>query len=223
MLASSGGAIGKLPLHVESSFWYSSVRMESCPSPRLLEGSRIKLLKLLGRYRGGDAADQDCAERVKALVASEADCALRSCMPGHLTGSAWVVNGGGDKALLLHHAKLRRWIQPGGHADGDFDLMRVAQREASEESGLASIKAVNAEIFDLDIHQIPARGEVPEHLHFDLRFLFRADESEPLRANEESFGLRWVPLQELAQLSDELSVHRMRDKWLALAAAAITS
>lgn len=93
---------------------------------------------------------------------------LRSNLAGHFTGSAWLVSGDGQRALLMHHRKLNRWLQPGGHADGDTDLARVALREAEEESGLSEL-VVEPDIFDLDRHRIPARGEEPEHWHYDAR------------------------------------------------------
>ena len=116
--------------------------------------------------------------------------------------------------LLTHHRKLGRWLQLGGHADGDADLAQVALREAEEESGLVDL-VVHADIFDIDRHAIPARGSEPEHWHYDVRFVVRAAGSEDFAISEESLALAWKPVAEIAAdpASDE-SLRRMATKWL---------
>jgi 8-oxo-dGTP pyrophosphatase MutT (NUDIX family) len=148
-------------------------------------------------------------ERLIAFVESEPNCAERAHSFGHLTGSAWVVNKERTKVLLLHHRKLNRWMQTGGHADGEFDLLSVAVREAKEESGLQRIDPVSGAVFDVDIHEIPPFKDIPAHYHFDVRFLLEGDEEEPLVQNEESNGVAWVDLNEIAAYTDEESVLRM--------------
>lgn len=119
------------------------------------------------------------------------DALHRSCRPGHLTGSGFVVDPSAGKVLLILHRKLGRWLQPGGHADGDGLLSRVAYREILEETGLADV-VVLSPAFDIDIHAIPARGADPEHLHLDLRFLAVASASGALNPNHETGGARWL-------------------------------
>ena len=138
----------------------------------------------------------------------------RSNRAGHFTGSAWLVSADGRRALLTHHRKLDRWLQPGGHADGDTDLARVALREAEEESGLRDL-LVEGSIFDLDRHLIPARGDEPAHWHYDVRYVVRAMGSEAFAVSEESHALAWRDIAELASdaVLDE-SVRRMAGKWL---------
>jgi 8-oxo-dGTP pyrophosphatase MutT (NUDIX family) len=148
-------------------------------------------------------------ERLIAFVESEPACAERANSFGHLTGSAWVVNKERTKALLLHHRKLNRWMQTGGHADGELDLLSVALREAKEESGLKRIEPVSHAIFDVDIHEIPPFKEIPAHYHFDVRFLLEGDEAEPLVHNEESNEVAWVELEEIASYTTEKAVLRM--------------
>lgn len=177
------------------------------------EERRKLLIAALTRYEGNSPEESTAAARIRELVEREPRCAERDCFPAHLTGSAWVVNRAGDKALLLHHAKLQKWLQPGGHADGDFDLLRVALREAAEESGLTSLRSCSLEIFDVDIHPIPAQGSTPDHLHYDVRFLLMADEQEQLEESDESRGLQWVLLDDLERLTEEPSVTRLREKW----------
>src|SRR5579859_1374523 len=101
---------------------------------------------------------------------------LREALEGHFTGSAWLVSADGERVLVTHHRKLGRWLQLGGHADGDSDLARVALREAEEESGLTGL-SVEPDVFDLDRHRIPARAQDPEHWHYDVRYVVRAGAS----------------------------------------------
>ncbi|MEO6687974.1 MAG: NUDIX hydrolase [Dokdonella sp.] len=148
-------------------------------------------------------------------MSEHADAASRQRLPGHLTGSAWLVSADGQRVLLTHHRKLDRWLQLGGHADGDPDLARVALREAEEESGLADL-IVEPAIFDIDRHSIPARGDEPEHWHYDVRYVVRTTTSETFAVSDESHALAWRDIGELAtdgKVND--SVRRMARKWLA--------
>jgi len=124
---------------------------------------------------------------------------LRERLAGHFTGSAWLVSADGARVLLMHHRKLDRWLQPGGHADGDADLAAVALREAEEETGLRDLH-VESGIFDIDAHRIPARGDVPEHTHYDVRYVIRTHGSEVPQGNAESLALAWV---DIAALRDD--------------------
>ena len=147
------------------------------------------------------------------LIKKYPDCANRSLKHAHLTGSAWIVNDEASYALMTHHLKLNRWLQLGGHADGDFNIKNVALREVKEESGLASIKIVDSKIFDIDIHKIPERKNEPAHEHFDIRYLMHADQSEPISKNHESKEISWIPLNKLDELtSNNRSILRMAKK-----------
>ena len=141
------------------------------------------------------------------------DCFQRTHLPGHITGSSWIVNADRSKTLLVHHAKLHKWVQPGGHADGEENILNVALREAEEETGLTNLKSFNT-IFDLDIHLIPSRKDFPEHFHYDIRFLVEGDESEKIVVSDESHDVKWVSLNDLENFTKERSVLRMKDKVL---------
>ncbi len=143
------------------------------------------------------------------FIAAYPDCLSRSCLEGHLTASAWVVDAERTRVLLTHHRKLNLWIQLGGHADGEADLLAAALREVREESGLTRVRAVSAEVFDVDRHRIPARKTEPEHWHFDVRFLIEADPAEPVVVSDESHDVAWVPLADVTRLNAEDSVARM--------------
>ena len=138
----------------------------------------------------------------------------RSHPSGHFTGSAWLVDARGHRVLLTHHRKLDRWLQLGGHADGDTNLARVALREAEEESGLRDL-IVEPAIFDLDRHLIPARGNEPAHWHYDVRYVVRATGDETFAVNHESHALAWRDIEQFAADPDfDESMRRMAGKWL---------
>lgn len=152
--------------------------------------------------------DHEREQILSLLTEHGAALADRTTMPGHLTGSALVVNHSGTHVLLLFHSKLQRWLQPGGHADGDHDLAAVALREATEETGIDGL-AVLLPAVDVDIHRIPALGDMDSHLHLDLRFVVVAPEGAIPHKNHESEALRWVTPQELADMTDEAGLVRL--------------
>jgi 8-oxo-dGTP pyrophosphatase MutT (NUDIX family) len=157
-------------------------------------------------------------ERMIALLDGTPDCFVRSSFPAHFTGSALIVSAAGDRALLHHHRKLDRWMQFGGHCDGDENVLRVAQREALEESGIEGLIVASARPFDLDIHAIPAKGGEPAHEHFDIRYVLIAPEGATGVASEESVELRWFTPDGMAALPLDAGLQRMLEKWRALRA-----
>ncbi len=169
------------------------------------------VLALLRRHAAKSLAAHEAAMVADTIrfVEAQEDCLLRSCALGHLTGSAWIVDPARTRTLLTHHRKLDKWLQLGGHADGDPELPAVALREAREESGLTRLRAVTAEIFDVDRHRIPERKNEPAHYHYDLRFMFEADPIEPLAISDESHDLAWVDLAQVTVLNAEESMARM--------------
>ena len=174
--------------------------------------NRTDLLARLEAHMPRNAHETAMLARVRRFVEEHEDCFERSLKIGHITGSAWIVDEDSSHVLLTHHAKLEKWLQLGGHADGDPDVLRVALREAREESGLEEIIPISTAIFDVDIHDIPARGEEPMHQHYDVRFLLRADRNKPLIVSSESKELLWVPLDSIEELNPDDSVRRMAAK-----------
>jgi 8-oxo-dGTP pyrophosphatase MutT (NUDIX family) len=175
---------------------------------------RNKLLKLLATYTEKHSSEKACANQIIEFIKQYEPCFNRELSVGHMTGSAWIVNRAGTHTLLTHHKKLNKWLQPGGHADGDSDILQVAKREADEESGLKGLEIGDGQIFDIDIHQIPARANEPQHLHHDIRFVFHAVESEDFIVSEESHDLAWVEITRLEDYNAEESIMRMAQKWL---------
>lgn len=159
-------------------------------------------------------------DRMLALLDEAPDCFLRTCFPGHFTGSALVVSADGSRALLHHHKFLDRWLQFGGHCDGEADVLQVARREAEEESGIAGLITTSRRPFDLDIHAIPEnprRGE-PPHFHYDIRYMIIAPEGAEPAVSDESHELRWFTAEEAAALNLDAGLLRLLEKWKALVA-----
>jgi 8-oxo-dGTP pyrophosphatase MutT (NUDIX family) len=173
---------------------------------------RQNLLSLIQQYKNRFPGEVSMPERLEQFVLDNADCFQRSLLIGHVTGSAWILDKDREKTLLTHHRKLNKWLQPGGHADGDSLVSRVAMREAEEESGLEDLNLVSDEIFDIDIHLIPARKNEPEHYHYDCRFLIQCTGDETYTVSDESHDLAWIPLVEIKKYTDEPSILRMVDK-----------
>lgn len=136
----------------------------------------------------------------------------RNHLPGHITGSAWIIDESKHYVLLTHHAKLNKWLQPGGHADGDEQVLRVALREAEEETGVKRFTLLQKEIFDIDIHPIPERKDFAAHDHYDVRFLLQANKNDALVVTEESHDLAWVKLSDLPTYNASPSLQRMAEK-----------
>jgi 8-oxo-dGTP pyrophosphatase MutT (NUDIX family) len=155
-------------------------------------------------------------DRILAFCRRHPDALHRSCLDGHLTGSALVVDRSRAATLLIHHVKLDRWLQPGGHVDGNGDLAEAALREATEEVGIAGLQVCEPAI-DLDIHEIPERGDEPAHLHLDVRFLVLAPSGAAPAINHESFEARWVTLDDPDGLIASAELRRLVDKGLSIA------
>ena len=164
----------------------------------------------------GDEAMEADRTRILELLARHDDLAHRTCLPGHLTGSAFVVDAPGERTLLLFHRKLQRWLQPGGHADGETNLAAVAWREATEETGIAGLR-IHPVPIDLDVHEVRPPKE-PPHLHLDLRYRVVAPEGAIPVANDESDALRWVARDELATYDLDPGLRRLAAAAFALMA-----
>lgn len=187
-------------------------------APELLGDAGLDTARaIVAGYEPHDAAQAAEKRRILDFIDAhpgpEDDALVRSCLDGHLTAAAVLLDARGERFLLTHHRKLDRWLQLGGHADGDGNLARVALREAVEESGIAGL-VVDPRPVDLDVHAIPARtkrdGTVePEHLHLDVRFLVRAPAGATFTVSDESHDLGWFGPDEVDGLDLDDSVARL--------------
>ena len=166
-------------------------------------------------------------KKFEDFIHNNPNCFYRENNQGHITGSAFVINRSFTKVLFTYHAKLRLWLQLGGHADGDYCIQNVALKEAQEESGIENfsfIDILNKPIvtkstefhqiipFDLDIHTIPALKSESAHEHYDVRFVLIA-EDENFKISPESLDLKWIPLEEVNLYTSEKSTLRQVEKW----------
>lgn len=175
---------------------------------------RLELLTLLKQHRSRFMEESGFIARAISFIEAHEDCFKRELWPAHITGSAWVVNPDRSQVLMMHHRKHDQWFQPGGHADGDADILRVALRETAEESGIdgSDIKLIQESIFDVDIHTIPAIANDPQHEHIDIRFLVEIDDSLPVPGNDESHEVLWVNLHNVSRFNNNRSTYRMLEK-----------
>lgn len=163
---------------------------------------QTELRLLLDGYEPSDSAEACHREAMLHLLNDGVSSWSREQFdPGHFTASAYVVDESGCHVAMIRHRALGRWLQPGGHVDdGDADAAFAARRELKEETGL-DMRGGGA-LFDLDVHVIPARPGMPEHRHFDLRFLFilsGCGELPRLDAADDAEGAAWMPVEFLLE------------------------
>ena len=172
------------------------------------------LVELLESYVSWDDKEEKHRQQILDVVRASPSWWHRRHVPGHVTASGFVTDPSLSLLLLHHHRKLDRWLQLGGHDDGEQDPRRAVLREVREESGLAEFSFYGeGGIFDLDVHTIPNSKKMEAHLHLDCRFLLVADPNAALsRSHSESKDLKWFPLDEAVQLMNEVGALRVVEK-----------
>lgn len=178
----------------------TSSQLKPCPDDLVEAVAQIERAQLVGEQQQAlrGTVLQFCQDNKEALH--------RTCLDGHLTASSLIVSAERSEVLVIRHTKLRRWLQPGGHADGNGNLQRVAWDEATEETGIPGLLIAGPAI-DIDIHAIPTRGDEPEHLHLDLRFLLLAPKAASVEINHESTDFAWITPED-ALVADEPDLQR---------------
>ena len=171
--------------------------------------TKSELFTLLERYHLAFEEEKNNTNALIAFLHLTPANALytRNNFIGHITASAFIVDPAQSALLFLHHKKLNRWLQPGGHVDeSDQSLAEAAWREAFEETGLGRDEMQLQDLHgtsglnDIDSHNIPANAtkNEPAHVHHDLRFLFTCNQPGLLNVNTtEANGFKWVPLTTL--------------------------
>ena len=157
-----------------------------------MEKNFLSTYELIKNYKSNYIEELVYKEKMLELIDTCDDCFLRQCRVGHFTASAFLLNKNMNHVCLMHHTKLDKWLQLGGHCDGDPDILNVSIKEASEESGIKNIKPLTSDIFDMDIHLVPKILNDEPHYHFDIRFLLHAYDDDTLIKNHESKELKWV-------------------------------
>lgn len=179
---------------------------------RLKRKLKADILEYRERYpKERDALD------ILAFIEAQDNLFGRDSLAGHITCSAWIVDGPLDQAVLVRHRRLARWVQPGGHIEAMETPFQAAAREAAEETGLQGLIPWSQELFHLSVHRFPEGKDGPAHFHYDLRYLFLAPGVSELPGSAESDGVKWVRLDELQDFSDEATILDMAGKTRALA------
>lgn len=172
-------------------------------------------LKALKPFNEQEAIDREVALR---CLQSQPNLYLRDNELVHITASSWIVNHDRAKVLMAYHNIMQSWAWLGGHADGETDLLKVALREAHEESGVTNIRPVMTDLYSVEMLTVDGhvkRGKyVNSHLHLNATYLLEADENDPLFVKEdENSGVKWIPIGEVeAACSKEWDWERIYKK-----------
>jgi 8-oxo-dGTP pyrophosphatase MutT (NUDIX family) len=173
----------------------------------------VEIPEFFARYFSRFHEEEEIAKFGDLRGLSSAELFHRETMPAHFTASAMVIDARAKATVLVFHRKLGKWLQPGGHADGDVELASVALKEAREETGLSLLELAGDEMFDFGVTAIPAHGSCPAHSHYDVRFLIWGDALERPIPSAETPLVKWIPLDQLQQYTSDSGILRMRDKY----------
>ena len=167
-----------------------------------------KLIRQIEQYTPFN--EQESADKATLLnfLHQDTDISRRDNLIAHLTASAWVVNPERNKVLMAYHNLYNSWAWLGGHADGNFDLAAVAEKEAREESSLEDVRLVSDDILSLEILTVDGHEKkgkyVPSHLHLNVTYLLEADPNAPIRIKEdENSQVGWIDFVDIGGKSTE--------------------
>ncbi len=169
---------------------------------------RDELTAQISGYTPCNEQEQADKKNILAFLSENENAFLRENELAHMTASAWVVNQDRSKVLMVYHKIYDSWSWTGGHADGEIDLLSVALREVTEETGIRHVRPVSESIFSLEVLTVDGhekRGRyVPSHLHMNVTYLLEAADSEPLTVcEEENKAVSWFSLEDALKASSE--------------------
>lgn len=176
--------------------------------------AQASLIEQLNTYTPFDELEGLHVQQLQKFLGESKNAYDRSNLVAHVVAEAWIVNPNRDHVVLVEHTLSKVWLPPGGHCDGNPDVLAGAMREAQEETGLTNLlPLLNGNIFDINVGSVPTRERhgrnEPVHLHFDVCYAFEAPENAPLTISDESTDLRWVALDDISNLPT-LSGHYRR-------------
>lgn len=167
-----------------------------------------ELYNQINSYEPLTEKEKNDKDVIMEFMKNNDNCLLRDNKIAHFTTSAWIVNKKRDKVLMIFHNIYNSWAWVGGHADGDSNLLHVVKKEIEEETGITNLKQLYDGIYGLNIVTVEShikRGnQVNAHLHFDIEYLFEADENDKLRIKEdENSNVGWIPIHEVNKYTTE--------------------
>lgn len=168
----------------------------------------MNLKQQIESYKPYNEQEENDKQLMLKYIDTFEDVLTRENKMCHFTASNWIVNKERTKVLMIYHNIYKSWAWTGGHADGDSNLLKVALKEAQEETGLENLKLLIGEIYGLQILTVDShikKGKfVPSHLHLDCCFLLEADENEPLKIKEdENSGVKWIDIDKAIEITKE--------------------
>ncbi len=167
----------------------------------------MNILKQIKEYKN-QYGEVDTVSKVLEFIKCNKQPFERQNSVGHITGSCWIISRNLENTLLTHHKKLGIWIPTGGHSEGEQDPFKTAKREGEEETGIELLH-FDKKIFSIDIHDIPEYNDIPAHKHFDFIYVFYPKKSEDYIISDESHDLKWIPLEQIDEFSNEKNVLSM--------------
>jgi len=173
------------------------------------------LIRELENYKPYNKLEAEETKQTLAFLKNNSNCFDRSNKSGHVTAGGLVCDGKGN-ILLNHHKASGMWFQFGGHSDGEANSLNVAKREIMEEAGITDLELKSNIIFDVSVQQIAysQKRNEPEHLHYDINFLFYV-KNHDFKISNESTEIKWVSISEAKQLitPTDKAIQRMIEKY----------
>lgn len=168
----------------------------------------MEWVKQIERYNPINEQEKKDKEIILDFINKNDNVLFRNNEIAHITSSGFIVNKSRNKTLMIHHNIYNSWGWTGGHADGNSNLIKVALKEAQEETGIKHVKPIINDICSIDILPVNAhikRGKyVASHLHLSVAYLLEADENEKLVIKiDENSDVKWIDIDEIFEVSNE--------------------